>query len=171
MTPIATMSFQLDLTSPAAADAVLDAIRSKAAYWQESVVPPDLRRMGALGVRARIEGLTFELALEDLGRDPPPTEFSLRGKVTPIVAGGSRIQAWPARDRYEWIGVAIVALLAVSLLWSGQIVFGVIVLVGSGVLAARTPSPRAADTGFQHLTERLHLALQGVMPMTPPCVT
>ena len=162
--------FDVDLTSPASAETVLAAITSKAAYWQESMIPPDLRRIGGLGVRASVKGSNFELLVEDFGRDPPPTTFVLRGKVTPMASGGSRIQAWPAKGRSAWTGAVMFVVLSALFLWSGQRVLGALLLVGCVVMATRVPVPRATDVGVHHLVERLCYAIQAVSQPTSSSV-
>ena len=165
------MSFVVSLTSSAGVEEVLAAIKSHAAYWQESAIPSELRRIGALGVRADIRGSGFELTVEDLGRDPPPTEFSLRGTVTANAAGGSRIEARPARGRYAWIAGAVVALLGLGLLWSGALAMGGgMVLVGGVVVAMQWSKPASTDVAMQHLVDRLHHALQVAAQATSPGV-
>ena len=63
--------FIVDVASDASPAAVLDAIRTHAGYWEESLVPPALRDRGVFGVKVTVRGNEFELIADDMGRDPP----------------------------------------------------------------------------------------------------
>jgi hypothetical protein len=161
------MSFELNVTTVADADAVLAAIRTEAGYWRESMVPTDLRRRGALGVEVKVVGRKFVLSLTDLSRDPPPSEYELRGEVTPLAAGGSRIRATPEYRSREWISFALLAALAVAVTLGGQWIAGPLLFIGSGGIYwhrahSHAVLSRESDIGVHHLAERLELALSSV---------
>lgn len=158
------MTFELDLTTSADAEIVLGAIRTEAGYWRESQLPADLRRMGAFGVQVRVTGHHFVLSLEDASRDPPASEFLLRGEVTALPGGGSRVRATPAYRSREWVSFALFAALPISVIIGGQWIVGSLVLMLiSGIYWYRVRRhallARDADPGVAHLVERLEVAL------------
>jgi hypothetical protein len=154
------MTFELDVTTAAAPDVVVRAVSREAAYWQESLIPSAVRDLGVLGVKAQVRSDRFELSVEDLGRDPPPTIFVLRGRVTALTSGGSRVQAWPAASRGGWPTAALAAGVAIWLVMTGSLILGSLIVVGSLIYAARVPTPSPNDAAVQHLVDRLSLALE-----------
>ena len=61
---------------------VLRAIKARAGIWRESEVPSDLAREGLQGIEVRIDGDTFTLHPMPTHRDPPLSEFIVRGRVS-----------------------------------------------------------------------------------------
>ena len=54
----------LDLESPQSPAAILLALRTHAAEWRESQIPPELKRIGVAALEGRVEGDTFTLVFE-----------------------------------------------------------------------------------------------------------
>ena len=160
------MPLLLDVTSPASVSVVLDAIRTKTGYWQDSLQPPELRKFGLQGVEARVSGTRFEVFVRDFG-DPPAGLLVVRGDVAPTPSGGSRVRARAGQNRYEWFGVAIFALLGTWSLMGREFGAGVFLLSVAGFSAwyaerAIAQASRGAEPGINHLVERLKHALATV---------
>src|SRR5687767_9125237 len=158
------MTFKLDRITSVDAATVLGAIRTEAGSWRESQVPADLRRGGAFGVQVSVTGSRFVISLEDAGRDPPASEFLLRGEVTALPDGGSRVRATPEYRSREWIGLVLVAALLIWVIIGGQWIAGSLALLGIGGLywyrlRRLGLLDRDADPGVAHLIERLEAAL------------
>jgi len=160
------MPLLLDVTSPATVSVVLDAIRTKAGYWQDSLQPPELRKVGLQGVEARVSGSRFEVFVRDFG-DPPAGLLVVRGDVAPTPSGGSRVRAHAGQHRTEWFAVAIFALLGMWSLMGREWGAGVILLAVAAFSAwyakhAIAQASRGVEPGINHLVERLKHALASV---------
>jgi len=158
------MTFKLDRITSVNVETVLGAIQAEAGYWRESQVPEDLRRRGAFGVQVRVAGHRFVLSLEDAGRDPPASEYLLRGEVTALPDGRSRVRASPVYQSREWVGFALIAALSIWAVLGEQWLAGsVALLVIAGIYWYRVRRyrqlAREADAGVAHLIERLEAAL------------
>ena len=163
------MALTVDRYVPLTPEQVLATIRTRAAYWQESRVPPELRSRGMFGIDAAIEGSRFELKLQDLGRDPPASPYRLVGTVT-AEADGSRIRARVTRLSGARWGGALVAVFGLWLLVAGASagdhVGGAAILIVGGLLAwmdrrREETLTREDDRGVAHLLDRLDDALGG----------
>jgi hypothetical protein len=169
------MAVNLELISPHPPAAVLEAIRARAGYWQESLVPTDLRRAGAQGVQVRIKGQQFRLAIKS-SWEPQPTEYVLTGEVHARPEGGSRIRATAALGGSHAVDLAIGAALLALFAWGGRIWFGVmLVAVGGFVewlhLRRLMALTLDADGGIQHLAGRLEAALRELgKPSVPSAI-
>ena len=158
------MTFTFNLTTRASADAVLAVIRSHAAHWRESDVPPELRRTGTPGVEARVSGHRFSIHLQSRG-ETPSTEYVLRGEVRRRLGGGSRVRARAPTAVTERLVLALAAAPAVWLALAGHWWLAALVAAAGGGLSwwrlrqARSGG-RDADVAFRHLAERLEAAVQ-----------
>ncbi len=162
------MSFTLERTTAASVKDTLHAIQHSAAYWQESWVPPELKKRGALGVNADIKGRRFRLYMYDMSRDPPATFADLRGDVEDAPGGGARIVArvgliWSPAWRYiPLAAIAILALLSQS--WLGALLVTGVLIIVVAIDRARDEGITERDDGARHLVERLDAALAALPP-------
>ena len=155
------MSITLHLRTTATPSEVLEAIRRRAVYWQESLVPPSLRSKGACGVASHVSGETFSLWLNDVGRRPPPTFAILSGTVSESEDGGSTIEARIALPRGMLRSPIYICVVAAFLIvWGTQRWAGPLLLIAALALYVRylvwdASISRATDEGARHLAERL----------------
>ena len=157
------MTVQIELRATAPPDAVLAAIREHASYWQESQVPPELRALGSYGVEVRLDGPRFRLAL-DSHRDPPPSEFVLRGEVTERPDGGSSIRASAVSLERDWLGVVLIGGLTLVLALGAHWWAATLLAAGGGGWAWLSRRRMAlltqeSDAGLRHLVARLEAAV------------
>ena len=167
------MAFTLNYETPLAPDATLAAIRTNAAYWQESRVPPSLRRAGVHGVVVEIRAPRFRLRCEHR-RWPPPDWFDLRGIVAARPGGGSLVTARVGLARGYWFApwslASIAAVVAIGGDWTGGFVAAALAAVIGGSYSRRDRTvTRASDTVAAHLADRLDAALRP--SSTTPTVT
>ena len=145
-------------------DMVLEAIRSQASYWQESLIPADLRSAGALGVSARMSNDRFNLTI-DSHRDPPPTEYALFGTVVKHSSGGSSVAVVAHGRDNDWLALVVLAGLAFWFIvsrqvWSALLLCGIAV-VGHALRERRMATvTRTSDAGLAHLVDRLEIAIR-----------
>lgn len=82
--------YRLARRVPAPPDAVLAAIRDAIAGTRRGDIPPSLQR-GVRGVRGKVRGQRFTVALDHSGEGADPTD--LAGMVVPADDGGSEVRA------------------------------------------------------------------------------
>ena len=157
------MAFKIEFRLNLPVSAVLDGIRHRAAYWQESLVPPKLRAEGMLSVEARIRPPRFELFCL-FSRRSGLNWATLRGTVTAEGDGRSRLVAHvgiPRTARYATMTFAAVGLWALIGGRPGGIPFLCVAGIRelSDVYHDRRIT-REDDAAGQHSAERLDLAVR-----------
>ena len=155
------MTFTLERDSPALPGEVLEAIRSDAREWRESVLPPKLREGGVYGIAARIQGHAFTLYYEGGSEGWP--DVSIRGMVTPLPEGGSRVSASVNLRRAAFAGPLVFAGMGV-VVWisggSGAVAAFVIAAALVGVnLVRKQGLSRQGSPEARYLAERLEAAI------------
>ena len=146
----------------AAPEIVLQALRNKAAYWQESEIPSNLRGFGRAGVGVRVKGRRFRV-FRNSKRRPPISIRELRGAIEPDAKGGSSITVSPRIMRSWWLGpslFAILGLLSVQSVgkWVVLTLAGMSFLIG--IVIDRAPIDNNPE--LQHLLARFNLAMAEV---------
>lgn len=160
------MAARIVIESPAAPQAVLDAIREDAREWRESVIPPALREESRYRMTARVKGDRFRLELPSHGAEEDVERVTLRGMVSPAPGGGSVVRATfgtGAPDFWSIAAVAGILLVVWNLSW-GLIVLALAALSG-GMDHARGSrlSPETSATAA-YLAERLQAAVSRAAP-------
>jgi hypothetical protein len=168
------MAFSLTFTTRASPADVLDAIKHRAAYWQESQTPPPLRDAGVLRVRAELRGQTFALDLDTMGlRGRGISYASLSGQVT-VREGCTVVEArvgLPKAFRRYPFGLLVMGAL---FLWKGTapipsaaffVVMAMLLYAWYGAWDARIS--RENDTGARFLAERLETAMASLPQVDP----
>lgn len=157
------MAIRISLESSATPEAVLDAIRTDAREWHESLVPAELRKAGVLRVEGSFRGRRFRLryvrGLRWGGRYDP---LELRGVVAPRAGGGSGVTARCGRDAGLRVSLAVLGALALGVRLSGGsgagILFGLALFVAGIRLASDQRVKRETDAEARWLVERLERA-------------
>ncbi|HEX6368668.1 MAG TPA: hypothetical protein VF006_07045 [Longimicrobium sp.] len=137
--------YRLARRIPTPPDAVLAALRAAVAATQRRDIPPPLRK-GVRGMRGKVRGQRFTVALEYAGEGGPGT--NLVGMVVPVEGGGSEVRA-SARDGWGAPNEALVLL-------GGA---GVLALTGNGGVAwmlAGVAALVAIITTFRQATGLIH---------------
>jgi hypothetical protein len=158
------MTLKLGWHVAAPPEMVLEAIQSEATYWQESLIPSDLRSAGALGVNARISNDRFNLTIAS-HREPPPTEYALFGTVVRHSTGGSSLAAVAHGRDNHWLGPFVLAGLLFWFIVSRQVLSTLllcgIAVLGHALRGRRVASlTRTSDAGLAHLVDRLEIAIR-----------
>jgi len=161
------MSFTLDRTTTASVQETLHAIQHSGTYWRESLVPPELKRQGALGVNADMHGRQFRLFVYDMGRDPPSTFTDMKGRVEDAPGGGARVVARVGMARSPWRYIPFAVVAGLGLLtrswWAALLLTGILIIVVA-LDRARDEGITERDDGARHLVERLDSALAALSP-------
>jgi hypothetical protein len=168
------MAFSLTFTTRASPADVLDAIKHRAAYWQESQTPLPLRAAGVLRVRAELRGQNFALDLGTMGlRGRGISYASLSGQVTfreACTVVEARVGLPKAFRRYPF-GLLVMAAL---FLWKGTapipsaalfVVMSMLVYASHRAWDARIS--RENDPGGRFLAERLETAMASLPQVEP----
>ena len=106
----------LELHSSQVPDAVLAAVRDRAAEWRESQLPPELVRAGVTGIECKIHGGSCTIHYERRWYGPGAPGQFLRGRVTARSdASGSRVYVvvsyHPSEPTLLFLGMGFASLL------------------------------------------------------------
>jgi hypothetical protein len=155
------MAFSIDISTGAPTSEVLQALRG-AADWRESALPDDLRSLGVHGTFIRLKERRFVVGYE-YRSVPPPVWVELRGIVTPLATGGSRLQASVGLARGFWKGPLLVAAIGVwvwpSSRWQALVVLAVAAAL-SAVFMRRHAHVTRDDTSANTLADRVEAAVR-----------